>query len=221
MVSQADGIILQVEPLAGEALVAEGDTVAKGEVVISGLVSMPPPQYSDLPTRYYQTHARGRVWARTWRTLRGAIPLQAQVKEYTGKERTLWSISFFGFSLDFFRNSSIPWESYDKITTVYQGSLPGGQRLPMMLTAQRCRAYETQSVDVDVEAAQALVEEGLERRLQDLISPDGQVLSQNFTARVADGMLEVTLSAECQEEIGQETPSSREIPEEDSSAEQE
>ena len=157
VVSQADGIILQVEPLAGEALVAEGDTVAKGEVVISGLVSMPPPQYSDLPTRYYQTHARGRVWARTWRTLRGAIPLQAQVKEYTGKERTLWSISFFGFSLDFFRNSSIPWESYDKITTVYQGSLPGGQRLPMMLTAQRCRAYETQSVDVDVEAAQALV----------------------------------------------------------------
>lgn len=50
VVSQADGIILQVEPLAGEALVAEGDTVAKGEVVISGLVSMPPPQYSDLPT---------------------------------------------------------------------------------------------------------------------------------------------------------------------------
>ena len=47
------------------------------------------------------------------------------------------------------------------------------------------------------------------------------MLSQNFTARVADGMLEVTLSAECQEEIGQETPSSREIPEEDSSAEQE
>ena len=76
-------------------------------------------------------------------------------------------------------------------------------------------------MDVDVEAAQALVEEGLARRLQDLIGPDGQVLSQNFTARVADGMLEVTLSAECQEEIGQEMPSSREIPEEDSSAEQE
>lgn len=221
VVSQADGIILQVEPLAGEALVAEGDTVAKGEVVISGLISMPPPQYSDLPTRYYQTHARGRVWACTWRTLRGVIPLQAQVKEYTGENRTLWSVSLFGFSLDFFRNSSIPWESYDKITTVYQGDLPGGQRLPMMLTAQRCRAYETKSVDVDVEAAQALVEEGLERRLQDLIGPDGQVLSQNFTARVADGMLEVTLSAECQEEIGQETPSTREIPEEDSSAEQE
>ena len=103
VVSQADGIILQVEPLAGEALVAEGDTVAKGEVVISGLVSMPPPQYSDLPTRYYQAHARGRVWARTWRTLRGAIPLQAQVKEYTGKERTLWSIKLFlDFPLDFF-----------------------------------------------------------------------------------------------------------------------
>ena len=221
VVSQADGIILQVEPLAGEALVAEGDTVAKGEVLISGLISMPPPQYSDLPTRYYETHARGRVWARTWRTLRGVIPLQAQVKEYTGEDRTLWSVGFFGFSLDFFRNSSIPWESYDKITTVYQGDLPGGQRLPMMLTAQRCRAYETRSVDVDVEAARTLVEEGLEQRLQALIGPDGQVLSQSVTARVADGMLEVTLNAECREEIGQEAPGTGEIPEEGTSGEQE
>lgn len=221
VVSKADGIVTRVETMDGEAAVKEGDTVTEGEILISGTVSMEPPMYSDQPVRYYQTHARGRVWARTWRTLRGVIPLQAQVKDYTGEDRTLWSVSLFGFSLDFFRNSSIPWESYDKITTVYQGDLPGGQRLPMMLTAQRCRAYETKSVDVDVEAAQALVEEGLERRLQDLIGPDGQVLSQNFTARVSDGMLEVTLSAECQEEIGQETPSTREIPEEDSSAEQE
>ena len=47
------------------------------------------------------------------------------------------------------------------------------------------------------------------------------MLSQNVTARVTDGMLEVTLSAECQEEIGLETPSTREIPEEGSSSEQE
>ena len=59
-------------------------------------------------------------------------------------------------------------------------------------------------------------------RLQDLIGPDGQVFVPKLQPPgVADGMLEVTLSAECQEEIGQETPSSREIPEEDSSAEQE
>ena len=38
---------------------------------------------SDQPVRYYQTHARGRVEARTWRTLTASIPLTAQVKAYT------------------------------------------------------------------------------------------------------------------------------------------
>ena len=76
--SEADGIITQVEPLAGEAAVQEGDTVARGEVLISGLISIQPPQYSDQPVRYYPVHARGRVYARTWRTFEAAIPLEAR-----------------------------------------------------------------------------------------------------------------------------------------------
>ena len=63
--AETDGIITQVEPLAGEAAVEEGDTAAKGDVLISGLISIEPPLYSDQPVRYYETHARGRVWART------------------------------------------------------------------------------------------------------------------------------------------------------------
>ena len=43
VISEADGIITQVEPLAGEAAVQEGDTVARGEVLISGLISIEPP----------------------------------------------------------------------------------------------------------------------------------------------------------------------------------
>ena len=56
---------------------AGGDTVAEGEVLISGVITMEPPKYSDLPVRTYQTHARGKVYARTWRTLSAAIPVQA------------------------------------------------------------------------------------------------------------------------------------------------
>ena len=47
--------------------------MAEGEVLISGLITMEPPKYSDLPVRTYQTHAR-KVYARTWRTLFAAIP---------------------------------------------------------------------------------------------------------------------------------------------------
>ncbi len=212
VVAQADGIITQVEPLAGEAAVEEGDTVARGEVLISGLISMEPPQYSDQPVRYYPTHARGRVYARTWRTLEAIIPLTAQVKRYTGEERTLWSVQCFGRTLDFYKNSSIPWGAYDKITTVRQLILPGGRRVPMMLTAQLCRAYETETVSVDPEAAQTMLEDRLLTHLQGQIGTDGQVLNTDFTARVSGEELRVTLTAECREEIGVEVPSTREIP---------
>ncbi|MCF2661456.1 sporulation protein YqfD, partial [Pseudoflavonifractor phocaeensis] len=96
IVAEADGIITQVEAELGDAVVQEGDTVLAGETLISGTVTMEPPQYSDQPTRYYQTHARGRVWARTWRTLTAAIPLQAEVKEYTGESRRGWTLGWMG-----------------------------------------------------------------------------------------------------------------------------
>ena len=210
--AEADGIITQVEPLAGEAAVQEGDTVAKGEVLISGLISIQPPLYSDQPVRYYQTHARGRVYARTWRTLEAVIPLQAQTKVYTGEERTLWSLRLLDRRVDFFKNSSIPGAGYDRISSVHQLTLPGGRTLPMMLTAERYRAYETQTVPVDREAAQQMLEDRLFAHLQELIGADGQVIGTRYTAQAAGDQLKVTLTAECREEIGVEVPGGREIP---------
>ena len=210
--AEADGIITQVEPLAGEAAVQEGDTVAKGEVLISGLISIQPPLYSDQPVRYYQTHARGRVYARTWRTLEAVIPLQAQTKAYTGEERTLWSLRLLDRRVDFFKNSSIPGAGYDRISSVHQLTLPGGRTLPMMLTAERYRAYETQTVSVDREAAQQMLEDRLFAHLQELIGADGQVIGTRYTAQAAGDQLKVTLTAECREEIGVEVPGGREIP---------
>ena len=82
----------------------------------------------------------------------------------------------------------------------------------MMLTAERFRAYETETVSVDRQAAQTLLEEELFARLQELVGEDGQVLDAGYTARAAEGLLRVVLTAECREEIGVEVPGGREIP---------
>ena len=47
---------------------------------------------------------------------------------------------------------------------------------------------------------------------RETVGADGQVLSTQYSARVHGGMLEVTLTAECREEIGTEVPGGREIP---------
>ena len=206
IVAEADGVILHVEPELGEAAVREGDVAAKGDVLISGTVAMPPPKYSELPTRYYQTHARGRVWARTWRVITAVIPTQTAVKDYTGKEKSVWSVNFLGWRIKIFGSTRNSWPMCDKITTVRQAVLPGGEALPLSLSREIFREYLPRTVEVDLTAAQALLEEQLLRQLEGLIGEDGEVESTRFAARMSGGRLEVTLTAQCLEEIGEEQP---------------
>ena len=206
IVAQADGVVLHVEPEQGDAVVREGDAVARGDILIAGMVTMEPPKYSDLPNRYYQTHARGRVWARTWRTLTAAIPLEAGGKEYTGREKSAWSLNFLGKRVKIFGSTSISWPMYDKITWVRQAALPGGEALPLSLSRERFREYRPRTVEIDETAAQALLEEQLLKELSALIGEDGETEFTQFSARVSGGRLEVTLSAQCVEEIGEERP---------------
>lgn len=212
IVAEADGIITQVEAELGDAVVKEGDTVLAGETLISGTVTMEPPQYSDLPNRYYQTHARGRVWARTWRTLTAAIPVQAEVKEYTGEKRTGWTLEWMGrrWTLWGSGGGETGWEQTEN---TWRAVLPGGVALPLSLERETRRAYATRSLEVDLEAAQSLLEGQLRERLEELIGEDGTVVSTNYSARVADGQFQVTLAAECREEIGKEVPGTTVLPE--------
>lgn len=211
IVAEADGIVTRIEPELGDPLVKVGDTVLAGETLISGTVTLEPPIYSDLPARSYQTHARGRIWARTWRTLSSSIPLETTVKDYSGEEKNSWSLNFSGQRIEILGSTSISWPTYDKITTVYQASLPGGESFPLSLTRETCRAYEPRVVEVNQDAAQSLVEERLLERLRQLVGGDGQISDTQFTAQVKDGMLAVTLNAECIEEIGRERPGAQPI----------
>ena len=213
IVAQADGVVTHVEAEQGDAVVAEGDVVAKGDVLIAGTVTMEPPKYSDMPNRYYQTHARGRVWARTWRVLTAAIPLETRVKNYTGAEKNVWSVNIFGQRVKIFGNTSISWPMYDKMTTVRQAELPGGGALPLSLSRETFREYFARTVEVDRTAAQSLLEEELKKQLKALIGEDGQVEDTRFSAKISGGRLEVTLTAQCLEEIGEEQPGTWELPE--------
>ena len=204
--AEAGGVILHVEAELGDAVVQEGDIVAAGETLISGLVTLEPPLYSDLPNRYYQIHARGRVWARTWRTVTAVIPLEAAVKTAAGEDRHTWSLDFMGRRVEIFGNSSISYPVYDKITTVRPLTLPGGVVLPLSLQTEQYRAWELETAEVDLTAAQTLLEEQLARRLVHLVGEDGAVETVAFTSRVESGLLQVTAQAQCREEIGIEVP---------------
>lgn len=202
VVAAADGIILDIHPAAGQALFEDGDTVAKGEVLISGDVELRKPEESSYDVGRLVVRAAGSVRARTWRTLTAAIPLTAAVKCYTGRECVRRGVKILWLDVDFYGKSGISYAKYDKITVQRPVTLFGTQ-LPLTWKTQVYREYVLEERTVSAEAAEQLLrQELLERLERDLATGEGTALRTDFLAQTRGGLLTVTMLAECEEQIG-------------------
>lgn len=206
VVARASGIITKVEALTGEAVVQVGDTVLEGETLISGTIHLEGPAYSETPEiGQIHTRASGRVYARTWRTFAAQLPLEAPVKRYTGDKTSLWSLTVLGRRFDFFGKGGISFDRYDKISRTWTLTLPGGKEMPLAVQRETCRAYELEKLAVEPDAAEAMLRQRLMEALEEAVG-EGEIVSTEFAVDTADGMLTVTLQAECREEIGKFVP---------------
>lgn len=203
IVADASGIITHMEVRSGQAVVQEGSTVVAGETLISGEIDLQEPLYSEIDFGTLTARAAGTVYARTWRTMTARIPLKADVKQYTGEETSHWSLTIFGHRLQFYKNGGISYDRYDKIRETHPLTLPGGRELPVVLTRETVREYGLQPVEIDAQAGEKLLRGCLTDALDRcLAGREGSVLCTDYTAVLRDDMLEVTLVAECSEQIG-------------------
>lgn len=92
LVARRAGVIEEILVLSGEAQVEVGDTVAEGDVLISGLLMAPAPMEQPPapgaepppPQRFAWLQAKGRVLARTWYHDYWEAPLVQEIKTRTG-----------------------------------------------------------------------------------------------------------------------------------------
>lgn len=204
VVADASGIILHQEITAGQVMFQEGDTVVEGEILVSGIVDLPEPIYSPIDLGTITVRAAGRIYARTWRTLSATIPLTAAKKEYTGEEQSLWSLTVMGNRIQILKNGGISGSRYDRIKNNYTLTLPGGREMPMTLTKETLRGYDVSETEINMQAGEDLLRERLEQRLEELMGEkEGTVLRTDFSTVRRDGLLTVTMLAECTEQIGQ------------------
>ena len=73
----------------------------------------------------------------------------------------------------------------------------------MALTRETVREYGLTTAAIDLKAAEQMLCTRLEAQLNALVTDhNGQVVQTAFSATQSDGMLKVTLVAECSEQIG-------------------
>lgn len=197
IVAEKAGLITSVEPLRGTAVTAEKRTVLPGETLIAGYTT---GRYAVQGA----TRAIGEVWARTWYERTAAAPVDMTIRTPSGEKQRKWSLILGKIRINFFKGSSICPDGCDKIIYVYPFAGEGVFALPLSLEKTELAVCDTESVRA--EELRAELEAQLMEELLSDIGPDGTVTEYVFTASENEGILYVTLRAECHESIGISRP---------------
>lgn len=194
-VAAKDALVTEIQPWDGEKMVLPGTMVREGQLLISGVVDS---GYGG----NRQVRGMGKVYGRTWYTLRCRVPLTAAEKTYTGEQTVRRAVLLGKNRVNLYIGSSISGDTCDKIIDWDQWELPGGLVLPVTVVTETLREYtltETRRSQAEAETLGALV---LDRELSALLE-DGELLSRQVNSQVEGDTLLVTLTAECREEIGE------------------
>lgn len=201
VVAATDGVVLDVNLLAGQTVVGEGQAVLAGEVLISGTNTYESGDGSGAILSTRQEHAAGEVWAMTRRKLSACTPLEVTTKTATGGEKTRYSLRILKHDIKFWQNSSIFDGMCDTIKTTSALTLPGGVELPIALTKSVFAQYAPGSGQLERQQAERFLKAQLEQRLAGLIGDRATVLSKGWSSEASGGVLTVTLEASCTEDI--------------------
>lgn len=136
IIAAKDGVIKQILVMSGEGRVAAGDTVRKGEILISGLILPPEPEKKpDEPRQQQQprpeprlVRARGIVRARVWYEKEQEMNRRQVREEPTGRQQQTISLKTPGHQYVLRGPAVPPYNHYQQENRVY--ALPSWRNFP-------------------------------------------------------------------------------------------
>lgn len=129
LVAAQDGQIERMEVYNGLAMVRVGDTVQKGDLLVSGA-------FTTTSDQLHTVAADARITLRTWKTGRIEAPRVAQTKQLTGKQVVRHALMLPGFSIKMYGNSGISMLDYVTLSKEQALRLPFGIELPIGLRTE-------------------------------------------------------------------------------------
>ena len=196
LVAAVDGQIESVELLRGNCMVAVGQAVRAGELLVSGL-------YDSNAVGYRYTRAAGRILARTERTVTVNIPLHYDQKESGDPKINQTDLNFFGFSIKIFKSTGNLPISYDIIYKNIELDLPFVSSLPVGWRVTYAVPYEIRAEERTQKEALELAYAALESELA-AVSGDVMLLSKEIRTEIGEDGVVLTCTLRCIEDIARQ-----------------
>ncbi len=211
LVAQYDGIIVRTETESGQTAVKGGQTVKKGELLVSGVVQTD----RDDESKFVLVRSKARIYAQTERLFRVEIPLRGTDTVYSGRKILGKAVNFFGNNIKLKENSSISGSECDiikdsrRIVLFEDSGFLGGIPLPIWICTEYTESYTENRYDIS--EAEASRRAGLEMaRLVNETVPDAEILSKQIRSELIKeeecDVFVLTWQMVCIEDIAKEAP---------------
>jgi len=195
IIARKDGIIRQVIAKEGIEAVAEGDTVKKGQVLISGRVPVKGEE------QYRLVHAMGTVRARTWYEDEAPVIFTRTETLRTGRVIRDHSLVLFSKELDLIRRK-VGFSEY--ITDEARKKLTIGNDLVFPFEWVTVNYYEVATIEAHIreeDARETAAREAYEKALG-RVPEEAEIVNENVYFTEQDGKLTARAVLECIENIG-------------------
>ena len=168
IVATKDGIITKITAQNGTALVKEGDTVKKGDVLIAGYME---GKYTE--PRY--VHSLGKVEGKVWHTEKIKIPYKQEISKDTGNEEKKFGIKFNNFQINFYKTLS-KFKIYDTIYTEQNLKLFSNFYLPISVIKITNKEQVKEQKIYSKEEAKNMGIEELSKKIENEIDSNNKIL---------------------------------------------
>ncbi len=190
--AKKDGVICKISAQNGTIMVKEGDSVKKGDVLISGWME---GKYTG---RYY-VNSNGEVMAKINYSQTEKIDKKETKRDKTGKTNIKYAIKFNNFKINFYKRLS-KFENYDTIESSKNVKIFSNFYLPIEFIKYTNYEVNESEISNDKDEAKNIGEHIAVEKLDNLIN--GEVSKKSTDIAEYDSYYNVTVNYEVIENIG-------------------
>lgn len=191
VVAGKSGRINSVTVKRGTASVSVGQTVAAGQVLITG-------QNDDGA----YLHAAGEVTASRWIREEGTPSLVKTVKSYTGREKTKYSVNILGFGMGLYFSGKAPYDEYETAENEKTPRLFGDILLPVTVKSKSFKELSVSEEKISEEEAVEAEKQRLYNLVAEKVPEGAKIIERTDNVDKENGKTTVSVTVEYEESIG-------------------